>query len=53
MSAVLKYIVPQCNHLPDDGSDECGNVDDCVFHAMIDEIDAALAEYAKRKQEGD
>jgi hypothetical protein len=24
----------RCNHIADDGSDDCGNIDDCVYHAL-------------------
>ena len=31
----------RCNHPADDGSDDCNNSDDCLYHGILEIIDAA------------
>lgn len=47
---ILTHSEMQCHHPADDGSDDCGNVDDCIFHAVMQAIDAALAAYRATKE---
>lgn len=40
---IITHSTIQCNHILDEEPDECGNVDDCVFHALLQNCDDALA----------
>lgn len=40
---IITQSTIQCNHILAETPDECGNVDDCVFHALVQCCDEALA----------